>query len=957
MFQDPSHQSWRTGDTPVSLTQPSPLSQAGSWRDYERDFMPEMRAKPANMAPRRMASLRRIAPPDYKPAPLRRSFLVILIVLLLVCIVLLECACQFLPTEQDRRIIPEPKPSPMSNVNSTPTDIESPLLLKPRLPLSRRLLQNATLDDERNNAPANSPENAPAVVAPIATSTSLPDPPLESEPPQDSFAEIGTITVVPSPTATATTDDAGSQTRESAFADLGTVTVTLSPPPATTTLPGATLPSSNFAEIGTQTLISTKTDPDNPFIGDSGNFGQDGAQTITEAAPDANPAGFIGIVLPSTTLDEVVSTVTKETTITGVAATTTVIGVTTESGLVLSFTETRTVDQVVTLVPSPTTIFNVVTAVSPSFVTVSVKILTDEDGTPTATVVNTPPPVFSPDVVTVTDSRGVPTLTVTTNVPVPPRTKVVTNFQGVPTATVTEFPTVPTDGPEKTQAEVSVYFISRAQYFVGFFLPTILAVMLTIPIRMIDMAAKQYQPWHALTQRMGVSAEESLCLRTSGLHGIVSSFKAMATGQMLMVLTTLLTVASVFLVPLSSEAVALKLHGACSPTNFNGCAMTLGVFLGPARATTALLSFMVVLLILILMVLRKWRTGVAANPWTIAGMGSLATNRETRAAFCSLPPDKGKGLSHSKLVSGFGDRTFRLGHFFNHYGIPEYGIMASRANVTIVRPDRPDTASTGITSPQHELLGGQNSNAKAERHLPFLMLSYSGRIAFLLPLTGIMVVVLYYNNTGGDTGFERFMSTQNFGVRSLFTLMGVGITLFWSAFFTSLAILSPYQLMSQSPRPAHQSITLSPPMNAFSGIYSAIKRRHIFLIVVAFVAILSEFLPILLNNVPFRVTQTWVASRVCTWLAVAIMAIMWIVVAASFFIKWPHMPVDPSTIGGAMYYVCDSWMLWSLEGLSQVPKKERDRKVREMAMQYAFGNIVGQSGKKRVGVDGVKEFA
>ncbi|KAK4663183.1 hypothetical protein QC763_606380 [Podospora pseudopauciseta] len=936
MFQDPSRRSWRTGDAPVVLTQPSPLSQAGSWRDYERDFMPEVRAKPANMAPRRMASLRRISPPDYKPTPLRRSFLVILIVLLLVCIVLLECACQFLPTEQDRRIIPEPKPSPTSNINSTPTGIDNPPLLKPRLQLSRRLLQNATLDDERDNAPANSPANT---VVPITISTDLPDSTSQVVP--GDFAQIGTVAVGSSPTTAAATDGRPNPLRSE----------------STATEPPLTQPSSNFADIGTQTFISTKTDPDNPLIGDSGNFGQDGTQTITEAAQDANPAGFIGIVLPSTTLDEVVSTVTKETTIIGVPATTTVIGVTTESGLVLSFTETRTVDQIVTLVPSPTTIFNVVTAVSPSFVTLSVEILSDDDGTPTVTVINTPPPVFSPEVITVTDSRGVPTLTVTTDVVVPPRTKVVTNFQGVPTATITEFPTVPTDTPKEPQAEVSVYFISRAQYFVGFFLPTILAVMLTIPIRMIDMAAKQYQPWHALTQRMGVPAEESLCLRTGGFHGIVSSFKAMATGQMLMVLTTLLTIASVFLVPLSSEAVALKLHGSCTPTNFNGCAMTLGVFLGPARATTALLSFMVVLLILIMIVLRKWRTGVAANPWTIAGIGSLATNRETRAAFCSLPPDKGKGLSHDKLVNGFGDRTFRLGHFFNHYGIPEYGVMASRANVTIVRPDRPDSVSTGTTSPQHELLEGQNSNAKAERHLPFLMLSYSGRIAFLLPLTGIMAVVLYYNNTGGDTGFERFMSTQNFGVRSLFTLMGVGITLFWSAFFTSLAILSPYQLMSQSPRPAHQSITLSPPMNAFSGIGSAIKRRHIFLIVVAFVAILSEFLPILLNNVPFRVTQTWIASRVCTWLAVAIMAIMWIVVAASFFIKWPHMPVDPSTIAGAMYYVCDSWMLWSLEGLSQVPKKERDRKVREMGMQYAFGNIVGQSGKKRVGVDGVKEFA
>ncbi|KAK0726367.1 hypothetical protein B0T21DRAFT_33275 [Apiosordaria backusii] len=946
MFQDPSLRSWRAGDSPVVLTQPSPLSQAGSWRDYERDFKPEIRAQPGKMAPRRMASLRRIAPPDYKPAPLRRTFLVVLVVVMLVCIVLLECACQFLPTEVDRRIIPESDKSPTSNVNSTPTDNDSPPLLKPRLQLSRRLLQNATLDEDRGNSPDNSPDNSPvnppAVVVPITTPSSSPA----------SVETLPTLTPAPPATKATTEDSQSSITQSSAFADPGSVTVTPTAPPEP-----STAPTSNFADIGTKTLSSTTTDPGNPMIGDGSNFGQDGLQTITEV-PDTNPAGFIGIVvLPSTTLEELVTTVTKQTTITGVA-TTTVTGATTLSGIVVSFTETQTIDQVVTQVPSPTTIYNVVTAVSPSYVTASVMTLTDEDGNPTATVINTPPPVFSPDVITVTDSRGAGTLTITTNVLVPPRTKVITNSQGVATATITEFPTFPTDTPEQQpQAEVSVYYISRGQYFVGFFLPTILAVMLTIPIRMIDMAAKQYQPWHALTQRMGVPAEESLCLRTNGFHGIVSSLKAMASGQMLMVLTTLLTISSVFLVPLSAEAVALKLHGNCSPSDFNGCAMTLGVFLGPARATTALLSFMVVLLVLILFVLRKWRTGVAANPWTIAGMGTLATNRETRAAFCSLPPDKGQGLSHSKLVAGFGDRTFRLGHFFNHYGIPEYGVMASRANVTIVRPERPDSVSTGVTSPQEELLHGQNSNAKSERHLPFLMLSYSGRIAFLLPLTGIMVVVLYYNNTGGDTNFERFMSTQNFGVRSLFTLLGVGITLFWSAFFTSLAILSPYQLMSQSPRPAQQSITLSTPMNAFSGIWSAVKRRHIFLIVVAATAILAEFLPILLNNVPFRVTQTWVASRVCTWLAVAIMSIMWLVVAASFFIKWPHMPVDPSTIAGAMYYVCDSWMLWSLEGLSQVSKEECDRRVNDVGMQYAFGNIVGQSGNKKVGVDGVKEYA
>jgi len=53
-----------------------------------------------------------------------------------------------------------------------------------------------------------------------------------------------------------------------------------------------------------------------------------------------------------------------------------------------------------------------------------------------------------------------------------------------------------------------------------------------------------------------------------------------------------------------------------------------------------------------------------------------------------------------------------------------------------------------------------------------------------LLITGVMVVTLYYNNTGGDTAFERFMGRQSLGVRAMFTGIGVAITLFWCSFFT-----------------------------------------------------------------------------------------------------------------------------------------------------------------------------
>lgn len=163
--------------------------------------------------------------------------------------------------------------------------------------------------------------------------------------------------------------------------------------------------------------------------------------------------------------------------------------------------------------------------------------------------------------------------------------------------------------------------------------------------------------------------------------------------------------------------------------------------------------------------------------------------------------------------------------------------------------------------------------------------------------------------------------------------------------------MSPYHLLSSRPQYARQSILLAPPTNAISGIYSGMRRRHGFLSVVGLTAVLSEFLTVFLANIPFRVTQTFLVARICTWSAVGILCIMILVVVASFFVKWPHMPIDPSTIAGAMYYVCDSWMLESFEGLGDLTRKERDWKVNEMGARYAFGEMGGVSQTWRIGVD------
>lgn len=134
---------------------------------------------------------------------------------------------------------------------------------------------------------------------------------------------------------------------------------------------------------------------------------------------------------------------------------------------------------------------------------------------------------------------------------------------------------------------------------------------------------------------------------------------------------------------------------------------------------------------------------------------------------------------------------------------------------------------------------------------------------------------------------------------------------------------------------------------------SGFRRRHTFLVLVGLAAILSEFLTIFLANVPYRVTETFLVARICIWGAIGIMAIMVLVVLGSFFVRWPHMPVDPSTIAGAMYYVCDSWMLDRLDHTGASDRSERNGRVDMLDERYGFGEMIGQSGAVRIGVDSV----
>ncbi|KAH7140703.1 hypothetical protein EDB81DRAFT_723866 [Dactylonectria macrodidyma] len=517
------------------------------------------------------------------------------------------------------------------------------------------------------------------------------------------------------------------------------------------------------------------------------------------------------------------------------------------------------------------------------------------------------------------------------------------SYSKTSTMMVTYTPTRATTSaePEETGPIViyteKVYDLDEGGYFLGKFLPPFLSVMLSIPARIIDLNAQLYQPFYALNRPNGALGPDTMTLHFSGWTGFLKPFTTLADGHPVTFLSMLIVWCTALMTPVATEAIGVKLHGSCTSIDPTGCAAALGVTQAPTHVLIALLAFTIVLLCLLLYFLRNWETGLYSNPWSVAGIASLAINREIR-------PQKG---TEKKIAKEMAEKRYGFGYFENSHGQTEYGIVLyDDAGQNL--QGRDDLGTMAEVSSVDSL----NVTRTKRRGNPFMALGIVWRLCFLLFLVGLMVLIIYYGATfKKQNDFQGFMTGQTFGIRFMFAVLGVIISFGWTAFFISVAMIVPYQVMSCSPQSASNSILLTRPTNPFSGIWSAFKHGQPYPAVVALMTILSEFMPILLANVPWTLTQTAMTHYVCLRMSVVIMGLMSLTLGVSFFIRWPHMPVDPRSISGAMYYVSESGMLSQFSGMASLNNEQRQQRVREIGGRYWFGEILTRAGATRPAVD------
>jgi hypothetical protein len=345
-----------------------------------------------------------------------------------------------------------------------------------------------------------------------------------------------------------------------------------------------------------------------------------------------------------------------------------------------------------------------------------------------------------------------------------------------PTRAVITSVTTPTGGAgAKIVVESRDYSLTPVGYFIGKFLPPIVAVIIALAIRAVDQTAKLYQPFAALSHPQGATGRNSLSLHFDGWSGFWRPFTLLREGHAAPFLTTLAVGGSALLAPLASGAVGLKIHGHCSNSSIQGCALSLGITTAAAFALVALCGVIAILLIaLIFVVSRRWKTGVFADPWCVAGTAALVRNPDVRHLGL---------LDWRTLKTTVAKKQFALGWFRNAAGREEYGIvMYDESGQSLRRPG-------ADTYPQH-----MPDDGKRKPHTTFAALTFWWRIAFMAYLTVLLALVLYYHvtdqltdtkgNFSPDT-FKKLLGKQRFVTRFIASGLGVVVIFCWDCVYTS----------------------------------------------------------------------------------------------------------------------------------------------------------------------------
>ena len=479
-------------------------------------------------------------------------------------------------------------------------------------------------------------------------------------------------------------------------------------------------------------------------------------------------------------------------------------------------------------------------------------------------------------------------------------------------------------------------------YFYGTYLAVLVAVIYRIIIGWLYSTTKMLEPFYMLKRDGGVRAKDFFNINYLSVNDTVEPYTAMLNGHWLMLWSFLLYTIVGVLAPFSSEM--MYFHRSCEDFS-NGerlCGAALWIEPSIARVVEGLLGSILVLLFVIWWLLRKHSSGVYSDPSSIASICSLLHHPETMAEFQRL----NQGASKQDTVRSLARNRYRLDTYKDSNGVELYGLIAAReyANGGMHGPYE------SLETTEHEdLTVSSDLDLPHGRHHRYRKM-LEKFLHLLLPLVtlGLLILIACYFKDISNNGYNRFLSSQGFGPRFIITCVGVIIHTQWTGLDRQHSAFEPFRRLYSGHANSESTVLVSQSLFHITSFFSSLYRRDFFVALIAFVAITAEILIIVLPGVLFNPNELWRASNISSYLSLAILAFMLVVLLAIWLRpKGPDLPRKPNTLGALCLYLCDSQLRFDFADLAYMKEEERNYTVRDMEKDYVLKCRLGSEGDLR----------
>lgn len=333
-------------------------------------------------------------------------------------------------------------------------------------------------------------------------------------------------------------------------------------------------------------------------------------------------------------------------------------------------------------------------------------------------------------------------------------------------------------------------------YFVGAYLPTLLAVIYGICWNIIFAGIAEIMPFFQLTREGGATAKESVCLeyQNAGLWHLLSTSISHKNG--LVFAGTFITLIITATIAFAAQVFYIGISGTCRETGKGkDCIRYLGINRRLAWAECGMLAVILVIVLAIAFVRRRKSTGVYAEVTSIAGIAVLMQNPTVVARM------RESVHNHRNKLNDTVTTKFGIGQSYHEGTGWTYGF-------TIVAESQYAEAKDEKVHLFNEDLG------KTSSVLPLLLRPFA-IVAFQIILLGLLTIILYYWFNGSPSALEDFMNSQTFGPKLMMSCFGIIIRFWWAEISNGKQDSRlPFPELPNWHTPASQPSTLSSPTAA-----------------------------------------------------------------------------------------------------------------------------------------------